>query len=314
LAAFFARVKSRDARGMGMMDARYRLVDAQEGDVMLPESSEVVPPKFPKGKAASDDARQTRRVQLAIWMTSSDNPFFARAAVNWAWTHLFGRGLVVSLDDMADPKAAGDAQLLNELADYFVDSGYNLRELWQTLASTRAYQLWGGHEDAAAADLFAQMRAKPLTPEQLYDSFVMLAPSNSPAAANAARAADMASSLDEDPVRIEFVRNMRSPPGIATEYRAGTLQALMLMNGRVAAGVSNTDASNLLGAIVAPYMSDDERVESLFLSTVSRMPEDDERQACVAVLAECKTDDERNRALSDVLWALLNSTEFAFNH
>jgi hypothetical protein len=117
LAAFFARVKSRDARGMGMMDARYRLVDAPEGDVMLPESSEVVPPKFPKGEAASDDSRQTRRVQLAIWMTSSDNPFFARAAVNWAWTHLFGRGLVVSLDDVADPKAAGDAQLLNELAD-----------------------------------------------------------------------------------------------------------------------------------------------------------------------------------------------------
>jgi hypothetical protein len=314
LAAFFARVKSRDSRGMGMMDERYRLIDAPEGDVMLPESSEVVPPKFPKGEAASDDSRQTRRVQLAIWMTSGDNPFFARAAVNWAWTHLFGRGLVVSLDDVADPKAARDAQLLNELADYFVDSGYNLRELWRTLASTRAYQLSGGHEDTVAADLFAQMRAKPLTPEQLYDSFVMLAPSNSPAAANAARAADMATSLDEDPVRIEFVRNMRAPPGVATEYRAGTLQALMLMNGRVATGVSNTDASNLLGAIVAPYMSDDERVESLFLSTVSRMPEDDERQAFVAVLADCKTDEDRNRALSDVLWALLNSTEFAFNH
>jgi hypothetical protein len=55
-------------------------------------------------------------------------------------------------------------------------------------------------------------------------------------------------------------------------------------------------------------------VASLFLSTVSRMPEDDERQAFVAVLADCKTDEDRNRALSDVLWALLNSTEFAFNH
>jgi hypothetical protein len=314
LAAFFARVKSRDNRGMGMMDARYRLVDAPAGDVMLPESSEVVPPKFPKGEAASDDSRQTRRVQLAIWMTSGDNPFFARAAVNWAWTHLFGRGLVDSLDDVADPKAAGDAKLLNELADYFVDSGYDLRELWRVLAGTRAYQLSGGREDADAADLFAQMRAKPLTPEQLYDSFVMLAPSNSPVAANAARAADMARSLDEDPVRIEFVRNMRAPPGIATEYRAGTLQALMLMNGRVASGVSNADASNLLGAIVAPYMSDEERVESLFLSTVSRMPEKDEREACVAVLADCETENDRNRALSDVLWALLNSTEFAFNH
>jgi Protein of unknown function (DUF1553) len=158
------------------------------------------------------------------------------------------------------------------------------------------------------------MCAKPLTPEQLYDSFVLLAPVNAPGAAITTRGADMATSLDEDPVRIEFVRNMRSPPGAATEYRAGTLQALMLMNGRVAAGVSNADASNLLGAIVAPYMNDEERVESLFFATLSRPPADDERQACVAVLADCDTDKERTQALSDVLWALLNCTEFAFNH
>jgi hypothetical protein len=202
--------------------------------------------------------------------------------------------------------------LLDELAQHFVKSGYNVKELWRTLANTRAYQLAGGQEDSAKADQFAQMRAKPLTPEQMFDSFMVLAPSE--AAVAAARNASMATSLDEDPVRMEFVRNMRSPPGIATEYRAGTLQALMLMNGRVAAGVSDQKESNVLGAIVAPFMNDDERVESLFLATLSRAPADEERKDCVAVLAECKTDEERNRALSDVLWALVNSTEFAFNH
>jgi hypothetical protein len=312
LAAFFARVKARDARGMGMMDARFRLVDADEGDVRLPDSSEVVPPKFPGGEAATDSDRQSRRVQLAIWMTSSDNPFFARAAANWAWTHMFGRGLVESLDDAVAVKSTPQSQLLDELAKHFTASGYNLKELWRTLASTRAYQLAGGREDAKAADEFAQMRAKPLTPEQLFDSFVLLAPSNP--AGGAVRTASMANSLDEDPVRMEFVRNMRAPPGSATEYRAGTLQALMLMNGQVAAGVSSQDASNVLGAIVAPFMNDQERVESLFLATLSRPPDDEERQACVAMLADCKTDTDRNRALSDVLWALLNSTEFAFNH
>jgi len=89
---------------------------------------------------------------------------------------------------------------------------------------------------------------------------------------------------------------------------------LMLMNGKVAAGVSDQNASNILGAIVAPFMNDDQRVESLFLATLSRPPDDEERQACVAMLADCKTDTDRNQALSDVLWALLNSTEFAFNH
>jgi hypothetical protein len=313
LAAFFARVRARDARGMGMMDARYRLVDASEGEVRLPDSSEVVPPKFPKGDSATDSERQSRRVQLAIWMTSGDNPFFARAAVNWAWTHLFGRGLVETLDDEVLAKSTPQAQLLDELAKNFIASGYNLKELWRTLASTKAYQLAGGHEDAALADEFAQMRAKPLTPEQLFDSFVLLAPGN-PSGAGKARPAAMANSLDEDPVRIKFVRNMRAPPGDATEYRAGTLQALMLMNGRVAAGVSDKDASNVLGAIVAPFMNDEERIESLFIATLSRPPDDEERQTCVAMLAHCKSDAERNQAASDVLWALLNSTEFAFNH
>jgi hypothetical protein len=313
LAAFFARVKARDERGMSMMEARYRLVDANEGDVRLPDSVEVVPPKFPRGDAANDDSRQSRRVQLAIWMTSRDNEFFARAAVNWAWAHLFGRGLVETLDDVTAPDSSPHAQLLDELAEYFADSNYNLQQLWRTLASTRAYQLSGGSEDSVAADLFAQMRAKPLTPEQLYDSFLLLAPGLA-TDGDAVRTTDMASSLDEDPARMEFVRNMRSPPGSATEFRAGTLQVLMLMNGRVAAGVSDQEASNLLGAIVAPYMNDGERVESLFLATVSRPPDDEERQTCAAALAECKTDTDRSRALSDILWALVNSTEFAFNH
>ena len=88
----------------------------------------------------------------------------------------------------------------------------------------------------------------------------------------------------------------------------------MLMNGQVAAGVSDRDNSNLLRAMIAPFMNDEERVESLFLATLSRPPDKDELDACVATMAECKTDEERNRALSDVLWALLNSTEFAFNH
>ena len=311
LAAFFARVRANDVRGMGMMDARFRLVDAREGEVKLPDTEEVVPPKYPKGDAADDSDRQTRRVQLAIWMTSRDNPFFARAAVNWTWTHLFGRGLVESLDDPSAVGTGTRGQLLNELARHFTDSGFNLKELWRTIASTRAYQLAGGHENADAADVFAQMRAKPLTPEQMFDSFMLLAPGSGPV-----RDAPetMATSLDEDPARIEFVRKLRPPPGSATDYTAGTLQALMLMNGRVASGVSNAEGSNLLGAIMAPYMSDGERVEVLFMATVSRPPDDEERQAFAAVLAECKTEEERNQALSDGLWALVNSTEFAFNH
>jgi hypothetical protein len=70
LAAFFARVKARDGRGE--MQMAYRLVDADDGDVHLPESAEVVKPKFPRGDSATEEARRSRRVQLAVWMTSPE--------------------------------------------------------------------------------------------------------------------------------------------------------------------------------------------------------------------------------------------------
>jgi hypothetical protein len=221
---------------------------------------------------------------------------------------------VESLDDLGDSEPTGNAQILGELAEFFEDSGYDLRELWRTLALTRAYGLSSQGEDAnVEPGLFASIQSKPLTPEQLYDSFVLLSPTHlQPQGAAAAN--DMASSLDEDPARMDFVRRMRPPPGDASQYRAGTLQALMLMNGRVAAGVSDRDGSNLLGALSAPGMTDEERVESLFLATLARAPDADERQVCLAALAEQKSADDRDRALSDVLWALVNSTEFAFNH
>jgi hypothetical protein len=312
LAAFFARVQAPDNRGMQQYN--YRLVDADRGEVQIPESNEIVPPKFPGGEPAAENAWQTRRAQLTTWMASRDNRFFARAAVNWAWSHLFGQGLVASLDDIDEEDESIQSQLLDELADYFVDSGFDLRELWRALANTRAYQLSSRHEqiESIPAELFAGMPPKPLTPEQMYDSFLVLSPRD-PSATGQGGSVAPSVGLDEDPMRMEFVRRMRPPPGSATEYRAGTLQALMLMNGPTMAGVTAPDLSNLLGALGAPFMDDRARVEAMFLATLSRPPDADEERACVEMLTACETASDRNQTLSDMLWALLNSTEFAFN-
>jgi hypothetical protein len=77
--------------------------------------------------------------------------------------------------------------------------------------------------------------------------------------------------------------------------------------------VSNPD-SRLLGALQAPVMTDEDRLEALFLSALSRPPDADERAMCLEALGECESITDRNQVLSDILWALLNSTEFAFNH
>src|SRR5205085_8918857 len=89
--------------------------------------------------------------------------------------------------------------------------------------------------------------------------------------------------LDANPIKLDFIRRMRPPPGSAIDYRAGTLQALMLMNGRTMADITASGKSNLLAALDAPFMNDEDRVEALYLATLARPPDKDENTACLAV-------------------------------
>ncbi len=309
LAAFFARVRAPEDRN-NMMRMSYRLIDADQGDVMLPNSTKVVSPKYPGGDEATDESDHTRRLQLALWLTSPDNQFFSRAAVNWAWSQLFGHGIVESLDD----QESVNNQLLSELADYFVKSNFDLRNLWRTLALTRAYQLSSSGDSTKPPEHFSRMIARPLSPEQLFDSFAILAPLD-----DAAPRSDYSdpnapnTRLAESPLRTDFIRRMRPPPGDPAEYREGTLQALLLMNGKTMSDVTASGRSSVLGALEAPFMSDNDCVQSLFLAAFARQPNDDEAKSCLAVLADAKAPGERSKALGDILWALVNSTEFAFN-
>ncbi len=312
LAAFFAQVRAPEQSGMNMS---YRLVDENRGEVRLPDSDEVVPPRYLRVNKEVDESFGSRRASLVLWLTSRDNRNFTRAGVNWAWAHFFGHGLVESPADVSAEHNTANHQLLDELADYFVESGFDLRELLLTIASTQAYQLAGWTRDAEqpAPELFAAMPPKPLTPEQLYDSFLLLAPRMQQREQVYDLPVNPAANMTADPIRIQFVRRMREPPGSPTEYRAGTLQALMLMNGMTTTELTDRQRSRLLGALAAPFMDAEDRVEALFLATLCRQPEIEERSMASELLEGAESTVERNRVLSDLLWALVNSTEFAFN-
>lgn len=316
-AAFFARVREPE-NSSGMM--RYRLLDADGGEVRLPDSDEIVPPRYLNGRPADENEGGSRRLQLAIWMASRDNPYVARAAVNWAWSHLFGRGLVDPVGDFGDHNPPSHPDLLDELSAYFVQTDYDLRALWRALARTRAYQLSSDPSaDPAPAHLFAHMNIKALTPEQLYDS-VMRAAAPVGSASNRSGGQDR-TSLEVagvmDPRRVEFVRRMRSPSRNPTEFSGGIQQALLVMNGQLITRVTSPASSRLLGALGVEFFDDAERVETLFFATLSRPPNDEERAVYLDYLKSSGSQSDptqRNEALGDILWALLNSSEFAFNH
>lgn len=306
-AAFFARLQQPSDALPGRM---MRLVDLDVGEVKLPDSDTVVPPKYPGGSSPSIDEAGTRRVQLAIWMASRDNPYLPRAAVNRVWMQLFGRGLVEPVDDLGPHNPPSHPELFSELTDYFIETGFDLRELYRTLAATQAYQrtsAWTAEE--APPELLAHMPLKTLTAEQLYDSLNRVL-NRKPQSMFGGQ--NVGAPL-LDPARQAFIGKLQAQSRSPLEYHAGILQALTLLNGSDLAAATDPERGPLLGALQAPLFSDDDRIAALFLATLSREPTTDERELFTKHI-ETYAHSDRAKAFSDILWALLNTAEFAFNH
>jgi len=290
---------------------RARLIDLDEGDVKLPNSEEIVLPKYPAGLSPDQKELGTRREQLAIWMASRDNPFLSRAGVNRVWWHLFGRGLVEPVDDLGRQNQPSHPELLAELTTYFVQSGFNLRELYRTLTNTETYQRTSAwtHELVPPPELYVHMPVKTLTAEQLYDSVNRVLHRRT----QSMMAGINVNSPLLDPQRQTFIAKVQSSGRNFLEYQAGVLQALALLNGSDLAEATDPERSPLLGSLQAPFFTDDDRLRTLFLAVYSRQPTEPELSVCRGQLSKYSESD-RAKAYSDILWALLNSAEFALNH
>lgn len=307
-AAFFARVQ----QAPGTEPPDVQLVDAVSGEVTLPGTSQVVPPKYLGADPPREDADVNRRRQLAIWLVSQDNPYFARVAVNRVWALLFGRGLVHPVDDFGRHNAPSHPQVLDELAEYFAASGYDLRAVFRAIASTRAYQRssqWPSEEDPPPAELFALMQVKTLSADQLYDCLVRATRLSEPE-----RAAPQPGQPPMADPRQQFVQRFNMATTEATEFVAGIPQILALMNGSLTAEASDADRGGLLQALDAPVFDDRERVEALFLSILSREPTAAELESLVEYVSKGGGAGDRRKALGDLLWAMINSPEFILNH
>jgi hypothetical protein len=200
---------------------------------------------------------------------------------------------------------------MDELTQYFIDIGFDFKELLRTIASTEAYQRtseWTA-EKQPPADLYACMPVKTLTADQLYDSVNRVLNR---------RGQGMMPGLNVqspllDPQRQAFIAKLSDGTRSPLDYQAGVLQALTLLNGADLAEATDPARSPLLGALEAPFLGEDERLQTLFLATLSRRATDEELTVAKNQLANRSPSDKAN-AWSDVLWALLNSAEFALNH
>jgi hypothetical protein len=306
-ASFFAQLQRPDMNGPGM---QYRLIDLDAGDVKIPNTEEIVPPKFPSGGAPAAGELGSRRMKLAIWMASRDNPYLARAAVNRVWSILFGRGIVDPVDDLGRHNPPSHPELLDELTEYFIDTGFDLRELFRTLALTKAYQRTSRWTSVPPpAELYAKFPVKALSADEMYDSLNRVLARRSQAQMPGV---NLRSPL-LDPQRQQFLTKMQVQGKSPLDYQAGILQALTLINGADLAEATTADRGPLLLALDAPLFADAERLETMFLATVTRLPSANERDLFMKHVGT-RSPGEKGKAWGDVLWALLNTAEFGTNH
>jgi hypothetical protein len=303
LAAFFAQIQTPGRPKVVYLagvrdDSKMTLATLAGGDAI--EGLQVVPPTFLSGEQLPD-GKQPYRVALAEWITSPENPYFARAAVNRTWWHFFGRGIVNPVDDMHTGNLPSHPELLDELSRRFAESGFDLKLLCRAIVLSRTYQQTSrpGKQGDADALLLARMPIKVLAPAQLFDSLVLVLgpPSKTPA-------------LDVRPgARNEFCQFFAADGDPdPTRYERGIPHVLRLMNspqfaGRnVAALVSRLD----------PDRSPDAVLDELFLTVLSRRP----TQAEVGLVrGELRTSGASPQSVyRELAWALLMSSEFSLNH
>jgi hypothetical protein len=234
------------------------------------------------------------RVTLADWMTKPDNPFFARAAVNRMWAYFFGTGLVEPIDNFNDQNPPSHPELLDELARQFVANKFDLKYLMRAITLSKAYQITSATTGPGQDDprLFARMAVLGLTPEQLIDSLTQATGYRGDARGE---------------LLAKFPASERQG-----EFRMSIPQALALMNSRLTADATSPERSNVLAAVADMPWDTDKQIEALYLAAFSRKPRAEELTRFVRYVDRAKGD--KKKALSDVFWALLNSTEFIVNH
>lgn len=307
--AFFARTKS---VGDSRID-ELKLND--EGELKHPRTGKVLSPRALGGAEFPYVKGEDPRQKLLDWMLAADNPYFARAICNRIWGEFFGVGLVDPVDDLRATNPASNPQLLDALAVDFVNHQFDLKHLVRQIATSRAFGLASSPTENNRADRrnYARFYSRRLEPHVLLDAIA--AATRTPLKFDDYPEVTRAVRLPNEKARSDFLevfgRSERTTSCTCETRIAPNLpQVLFLLHSeelqrRIA------DPKGIAAELADSGKPPAEIVDALFLRTLSRMPTVSEHRDAVAFVESA----EKRRALvEDLLWALLNSNEFLFNH
>ena len=311
IAAAFARV------------GRKNSVDADEEVIFTQAAGEVTQPRTNKQmkvhlllKGDVDvPADEDRRVVFASWLTSPDNPFFAKSITNRIWGHLLGRGIVDPVDDFRDSNPPSNARLLEELSRQFVTNNYSQKWVIRTVCNSRTYQL-SSRKNAFNKDdeiYCSHANTRLLTAEQLLDGIcaVTNVPETFPGFPVGTRACELADPPTDNYFLKVFGQPQREMACQCERSSESNLsQALQMINGPVVHNKLRAD-NGRIASMLKENKPEEEIITTLYLSALSRTPSAEELTAAKNHIA---SQPDRRQAFEDVGWAILNSKEFLFQH
>ncbi len=320
----FDRWGQEDYFGMQAFFAPLKSKQTPLGDAILSEGNPVT--KHPRtGEAVlahalgvqppEENPSGDRRRVLAEWITSPNNPFFARNIVNRVWARLMGRGLVEPVDDFRATNPASNPELLDALAQSFLDSGYDLRELIRTITASRVYQQSTEPNVTNADDEqnFSRALWKRLDAEVLLDAVCQVTgvPEKFDGVAGSGRAIQLWDSQVQHYFLKLFGRPTRqSVCECERVVEPSVAQVLHLLNSdRVLDKLSHD--GGLIARLDSEIADDPQLVDELYLTIFSRYPTDEERQVAVSHMQSALAG--HRAATEDLAWSMINSLEFMFN-
>jgi hypothetical protein len=305
-AAFFAQVKRKPAE-----DPREKVIYDEGGEMANPVTKQVMEPKF-LGGAKPALGGQSRRTALGAWLASMENPWFAKNVANIVWAHFLGVGIVEPVDDVRVSNPPSNPQLLDALAGKFVEYHYDFKKLVRDICTSRTYQLATRTHETNATDTrnFSHGMIRRVRAEVLLDSISQITetPNKFKGLPLGARAVQIADGATTNYFLTTFGRATRGTAcSCEVKMEPNLSQALHLLNGDTQQRIRQ---GKVVESMLAAKKSPSEVIDHLYLTALSRLPTDMEREKLLAAVASGAV----RETLEDVFWALLNSKEFIFNH
>ncbi len=307
-AAYFARVRSQAVQENKKL-AGLKIVSVPTGEYEMPSKEDpkkgiVTNPRFLQGNAPGKNLGDlARRRALASSIISQQNPWFAGAYVNRIWGELMGQAFVMPIDDMGPEKDVVMPAVLARVAGSFRGTGYDIKALFRAILMSDVYR----RQIRPGEDLFASSASPTrLQADILWHSLVStlgpigagLAPAKPPAGPLANRGGL------ENNFKKEFSYDPSTKPA---EVEGSISQALMLMNNPQINQKIHAKGENVLAKILAANKSDEDALKAVYLQTLARQPTEREMDRCKKHIADVGN---RAEAYEDILWTLINSTEF----